>query len=47
MYKARTLRDLIKRGIIPCIRPPGTRKLNFHMLSVEAALLRFQRGGIE
>ena len=47
MYGERTLRDLRKRGLIPSIRPPGSRKLAFHLPSVDAALLRFQRGGIE
>ena len=47
MYGARTLRTLVKRKIIPSVRPPGTRKLGFFLPSVEAALLRFQRGGIE
>jgi len=44
-YGPRTIRTLVKRRIIPSIRPPGTRKLNFHIPSVEAALLRFQQGG--
>jgi hypothetical protein len=43
----RTLRDLIKRGIIPHIRVKGGRRLLFHTESVERALVRFQRGGIE
>jgi hypothetical protein len=47
MYGPRTLRDLAKRKIIPTIRPPGSRKLAFHIPSVERSLLRFQRGGIE
>ena len=47
MYGARTLRTLVKRKIIPSVRPPGTRKLGFFLPSVEAALLRFQKGGIE
>ncbi len=47
MYGSRTLRNLVKRKIIPSVRPPGTRKLGFFLPSVEAALLRFQRGGIE
>lgn len=47
MYGERTLRNLIHKGIVPRILPPKTRKLNFHLPSVEAALLRFQRGGIE
>ena len=44
-YGPRTLRALVKRRVIPCVRPPGTRKLNFHLPSVEAALLRYQQGG--
>lgn len=47
MYGERNLRDLIKRGIICSIRPPGSRKLGFHLPSVEAALLRYQKGGVE
>ena len=43
----RTLREEIKIGRIPCIRLPGGRRLIFHLPSVERALLRFQRGGIE
>jgi hypothetical protein len=45
MYGERTLRELIKRKIIPSVRPPGSRKLAFHIPSVEAALLRYQHGG--
>jgi len=44
-YGQRTIRTLVKRGLIPCVRLPGTRKLNFHIPSVEAALLRYQEGG--
>jgi len=47
MYGSRTLRDLVKKGVISSIRPPGSRKLAFHIPSVERALLRFQKGGIE
>lgn len=47
MYGPRTLRELVKREIIPSVRPPGSRKLAFHIPSVDAALLRFQRGGIQ
>ena len=43
----RTLRSEIKKGHLPAIRLPGGRRLLFHLPSVEAALLRFQRGGIE
>jgi len=45
MFKPRTLRALVARGVIPCVRPPGTRKLTFHLPSVDAAMLRYQRGG--
>jgi len=44
-YGPRTIRALVKRRIIPCVRLPGTRKLNFHLPSVEVALLRYQQGG--
>ena len=47
MYGERTLRQLVKDKVIPAVRPPGSRKLAFHIPSVEAALLRFQHGGIE
>jgi hypothetical protein len=46
MYGERTLRELVKREIIPSVRPPGSRKLAFHIPSVEASLLRHQKGGI-
>ena len=46
MYGARTARQLVKDKIIPSIRPPGSRKLAFHIPSVERSLLRFQKGGI-
>ena len=45
MYSERTLRELVKRRVIPAVRPPGSRKLAFHLPSVEAALLRHQKGG--
>jgi hypothetical protein len=45
MYGQRTLRELIKRKIIPSVRPPGSRKLAFHLPSVTSALLRHQQGG--
>ena len=45
MYSPRTLRQLVKNRIIPSVRPPGSRKLAFHLPSVEAALLRHQQGG--
>jgi hypothetical protein len=34
------------RGIVPYIRPPGTKRVLYHWPSVEAALLRMQRGGV-
>jgi len=43
----RSLRTGIKEGLIPVIRLPGGRRLLFHLPSVEKALLRFQRGGME
>ena len=46
MYGERTLRELIKRKVIPSVRPPGSRKLAFHLPSVEAALLRYQKGDV-
>jgi hypothetical protein len=45
MYSARTLRALVKRKIVPSVRPPGSRKHAFHLPSVEAALLCYQKGG--
>lgn len=47
MYRPRTLRALVKKKILPHIRPPGTRKLGFHLPSVDAALRRFEKGGIQ
>ena len=47
MYRERKLRELVKLKIVPTLRLPGTRKLAFHLPSVEAALVRFQKGGIE
>lgn len=41
----RTAYNWIKQGKLPCIKI-GRRKI-FHMPSVEAALLRLQRGGVE
>lgn len=46
-FSERTLRAKIKAGVIPVIRLPGSRRLLFHLPSVEKSLLRFQRGGIE
>ena len=47
MYGERSLRELLKKKILPTIRPPGSRKLAFHLPSIDAAMIRFQRGGIE
>lgn len=46
-YGERTLRDLVARKILPACRPPGSRKLIFHLESCDKSLLRFQQGGIE
>ena len=40
----RSLREAIRRGRIPSIRLPGARRVMFHLDSVQAALLRMQRG---
>jgi len=40
----RSLREAIRRGRIPSIRLPGARRVMFHWDSVQAALLRMQRG---
>jgi hypothetical protein len=45
-YAERNLRDLVKLGIIPSIRPPGVRKLAFYWPGVVEALRRFETGGI-
>jgi len=42
----RTLFNWRDAGIIPCVRLTG-RRILFHWPSVEAALLRMQRGGRE
>jgi hypothetical protein len=39
----RTLRDAIRKGLIPSVVLPGGRRRLFHWPSVEAALLRMQR----
>lgn len=41
----RTLREHIAEGRIPHIRLPGGRRLLFHWPTVQAALLRFEKGG--
>ncbi len=45
-FGERTLRKLIKDGIIPHIRLKGGRRLIFHVDSVTKALLRYQKGGV-
>lgn len=42
----RTLRELIRKGVLPSIALPGGRKRLFYWPAVEAALRRFQRGGV-
>ncbi len=44
-YSIRSLRDLVRRGVIPSIVLPGGRKRVFHWPSVETALRRYQTGG--
>lgn len=46
-YREQTLRALIKRGVVPVVRLPGSRKFLFHIPTVDTALLRFTRGGIQ
>ena len=46
MYGERSLRQMVKDKVIPSIRPLGSRKLTFHLPSVDAALLRYQKGGV-
>ena len=41
----RTLFAWRETGKIPCVRLPGGRRVLFHWPSVEAALLRKQKGG--
>jgi predicted site-specific integrase-resolvase len=41
----RTLKNWRDRGLIPFVRLPGSRLIKYHWPSVEAALLRQQRGG--
>ncbi|MSU62123.1 MAG: hypothetical protein EXS31_06965 [Pedosphaera sp.] len=43
---ARTLRELIKKRIVPHIRLSGGRRLLFSLSNVEKSLLRFEKGGI-
>ena len=40
----RSLREAIRKGLIPSVLLPGGRRRLFHWPSVEAALLRMQRG---
>jgi predicted site-specific integrase-resolvase len=42
----RTLWQWREDGKIPCVRVPGGRRVIYHMPSVEAALLRLQKGGV-
>jgi hypothetical protein len=41
----RSAREWTRRGILPSIRLPGSRRVLYHWPSVERALLRLQRGG--
>ena len=41
----RTLWQWRETGKIPCVRVPGGRRVLFHWESVQAALLRLQKGG--
>jgi predicted site-specific integrase-resolvase len=43
----RTLANWRTRGLIPYIRPPGSRRILFDWESVRAALLRQQQGATE
>jgi len=43
----RTLTSWRKRGQIPFVRLPGSRRVIYHWQSIEAALLRMQQGGGE
>jgi len=47
MYSPRTLRNWCADGTLPGIRPMGAKKWIFHRPSIDAAVLRFSRGGIE
>jgi len=42
---ARGLRNWRNRGLIPYIRPPGTRRILYHKRPVIEALLRMQKSG--
>jgi hypothetical protein len=42
----KSLYNHCKAGSIPCIILKGGRKRFFHIPSVEAAMLRFQKGGV-
>jgi hypothetical protein len=46
MYGDRDLREKIKRGLIPAIRPKGCRKWAFFWPGVVEALRRYEQGGI-
>jgi hypothetical protein len=45
-YSARSLRDAVRKGLIPSIVLPGGRKRLFHWPSVEAALKRLQQAAV-
>ncbi|MGO9202442.1 MAG: hypothetical protein ACLQM8_18105 [Limisphaerales bacterium] len=41
----RTLKQWRDAGVLPFVRLPGSRRIIYHRASVEAALLRHERGG--
>ena len=41
----RSAREWTRRGLLPSIKLPGSRRVLYHWPSVERALLRLQRGG--
>ena len=43
-YSARTLRELVKKGLLPSIRLPRARRLIFDIAAVDAALRRHTKG---
>jgi len=43
----RTLFAWRENGKIPCVRLPGGRRVIYHWPSVELALLRNQKGGVQ
>jgi len=42
----RTLTSWRKRGRIPFVKLPGSRRVLYHWQSIEAALLRMQQNGV-